>query len=193
MRHICIYLCISNVIYLKFWNNLETITNLQKTWKQSTNNLLFLSLLRVSYPNVPPSSLTIFRVYLYNKEVLLGNHPNQPTSTYRIHPGIGSSDSVQGSPGVSVMPCSKDSFQDEVLHLVACLFISFDLEQSLVFPRLCDSDTLEDNKPFVSRSVLQSGFVCLLIIGLRFCPSQEYCCDLVVCYQVAHSSSLFHN
>lgn len=80
-----------------------------------------------------------------------------------------------------------------MLHLVACLFISFVLEQSLVFPGLCDFDTLEDDKPFVSRSVLQSGFVCFLIIRLRFCPSQEYCCDLVVRYQVAHDSSLFHN
>lgn len=154
--------------------------------------MLFLSLLRVSYPHVPPPSLTVFRVYFYNREVLLCNHANQHAGSDGLHHSVQSSD-CSGFPSCLVIPCSKDAFQDHMLHFVACLLISFFLEQPLVFPGLCDFDTLEDDKSFDSRSVLQSGFVCFLINRLRFCPSQEYCCDLVVCYQVAHNSSLFHN
>lgn len=81
MRHICIYLCVYNVIYLKVWNNFEMITKLQKTWKSSTKSLLFLSLLRVSHPHGPPPPLTIFRVCFYDKEVRLCNQPNRHAST----------------------------------------------------------------------------------------------------------------
>ena len=88
MRHICIYLCVYNVIYLKVWNNFEMITQLQKTWKSSTKSLLFLSLLRVSYPHDPPPSLTIFRVYFYNKEAPLCNQPNRHASTDRMRHSV---------------------------------------------------------------------------------------------------------
>lgn len=136
--------------------------------------MLYLSLLRVSYPHDPPPSLTIFRVYFYNKEVRLCNQPNRHASTgdmmrHSIYPQT----LFKGSPVVSVIPCSKDAFQGHVLHLVALPVHLLCSRTVPGLPGLCDFDTLEDDKPFVSRSVLQSGFVCLLIIRLRFCPSRN--------------------